>query len=330
MQIVFPRPAQVGINTPLELASNAAWYSLSEAASNSTYLIDGSNRLYYVADRSGNSAVNGLICPGVAGNNASAPDSAALSITGDIDIRIWIALADWTPSAKQQIMGKRSGSTDFWQFGVNTNGTLIFENKVANVTVTAASSTAAPTVADFGAIWVRATYDVDNGASGNDVIFYTSPDGVTWTKLGNTVTTAGATSIADTTAAVRVGSSDGAGSEAVGICYRAQIYNGIAGTLAFDANFTTAAKLATSFTESSSNGAAVTINATAIALPARIHGARDLYQGLTASMPTFSVSGGYNIATFDGTADYLKSAPFSLSQPTSVYFTRFYGVASNK
>ena len=38
-------------------------------------------------------------------------------------------------------------------------------------------------------------------------------------------------------------------------------------------------------------------------------------------MPTFSVSGGYNIATFDGTADYLKSAPFSLSQPESVYFT---------
>ena len=301
--------------SPYRLANIAARYDLSQLNS---LVYDGSNRVQLVGDLSGNSAVNGLVMNGVAGNSASAPDSAALSITGDMDIRVWCALADWTPSAIQQFAGKRAGSTDFWQFGVNTNGTLLFTNKVANVTVTSVSSTAAPTVSDFGAIWVRVAYDVDNGASGNDVLFYTSPDGVTWTKLGNTVTTAGATSISDTAAALRIGTSDGAGNEAVGTIFRAQIYNGIAGTLAFDANFTAVAKLATSFTESSSNAATVTIN-TSGRFGARICGARDRVNMTQAEQPILTIAAGGNYLTYDGSNDVTHSAPFPLPQPFMRY-----------
>ena len=41
---------------------------------------------------------NGLVLSGLFGNYASTPDSAALSITGDIDIKCKVAMADWTPS----------------------------------------------------------------------------------------------------------------------------------------------------------------------------------------------------------------------------------------
>lgn len=100
-----------------------------------------------------------------------------------------------------------------------------------------------------------------------------------------------------------------------GSIYRAQIYNGINGTLAFDANFTTAPKLATSFTESSSNAATVTVNSTG-QYGARISGARDLVNMTAANQPIYSVgSDGRPLITFDGSNDSLKSGPFSLSQP---------------
>jgi hypothetical protein len=41
---------------------------------------------------------NYLALGGIAGNYASTPDSVANSITGDIDIRTKVALADWTPA----------------------------------------------------------------------------------------------------------------------------------------------------------------------------------------------------------------------------------------
>jgi hypothetical protein len=88
----------------------------------------------------------------------------------------------------------------------------------------------------------------------------------------------------------------------------------------FDADFTRVAKLAGSFTESSSNAATVTIN-TAGDLGARISGARDLYQGTTLKMALLSTgSDGRNVATFDGSNDYMRAAPYSLSQPTTASF----------
>jgi hypothetical protein len=78
-QLVIPRPhALGGLTSPLELPNLAAWYALDGIASDSTYLISGSNELKLVADRSGNSAVNGLVLNGVVGCNASTPDIAGV------------------------------------------------------------------------------------------------------------------------------------------------------------------------------------------------------------------------------------------------------------
>ena len=314
---------------PYRLGNNAAAYSLSGSPANATYLYDGSNRLYYVADRSGNSEVNGLVLPGVATNYASTPNAAANQIAADIALVGKCSLASL--AASQCIIGKWASGNQNYLFYSNSSGGLTMEystngssNTIKNSTVTLASVG----IAAFATWWLAVTQDVDNGAAGNDVKFWYSTNGTTWTQLGATVTTAGAITRFSSTSVVEIGSIRASLLPLTGIIERATIYNGIptafggaGGTVAFDANFTIAAKFATSFTESSSNAATVTITQTAIALPARIHGARDLYQGLTASMPTFSVSGGYNIATFDGTADYLKSADFAGSTSASVYLT---------
>ena len=47
---------------------------------------------------------NYVYLPGVSGNYLSVPDEAALDITGDIDIRVQVAMDDWTPAADQVLV----------------------------------------------------------------------------------------------------------------------------------------------------------------------------------------------------------------------------------
>jgi hypothetical protein len=310
---------------PYRLPNLASRYSLDGPEGDSTYLTNGLGRVRLIADRSGNSAENCLVLNGVTSNYASSPDSAALSITGDIDIRVRLAMNDWTPSASQMFVAKDVGadSNRSWQFNVQASGRPSFAwsptgTGAGYIQVTCSEAVPA---ADFEIKWVRVTLDVDDG-SGNRVIrFFTSEDGATWTQLGTTTTTAGTASIADTTAAVEIGSvSNGGAQPFAGRIYRVQIRNGIDGTIVFDADFTKPAKLAASFTEDSANGATVTIN-TSGDTGARICGARDLYQGTTSKLAALSAgSDGRNLLTFDGSNDYMKAAPFSLSQPEMVYF----------
>ena len=272
---------------PYRLTNNAAAYSLSGAASDSTYLT-GASGLYYVADRSGNSAVNGLVLPGVAGNTAT---TASKGLTGNQTITADVQLTTYTPGTLHELFTKQSGNDGLY-FRLQVDGTLrltVGDGTSLTNMFSPVTGLAAFTRATLSVVWtdgVGATFFV-NGA-----------------QLGTPQAAAKTLTNAATTATI--------GTNLSGIVYRVQVGS------SYDFNATTAAKLATSVTDGVSG--TWTINQTAIALPARIHGARDLYQHLTASMPTFSVSGGYNIATFDGTADYVKSAPYSLSQPESVYF----------
>lgn len=122
-------------------------------------------------------------------------------IAGDVDIRVKLLPVTWNPgaSASEWLVAKYDGadpngrsvnlgliSGKFLQFKWSVDGTA--------GTAVSKSSTAAVPFADGTAGWVRVVHDVDNGAAGNDVKFYTSTDGVNWTQLGTTVTTAGTTS----------------------------------------------------------------------------------------------------------------------------------------
>lgn len=199
------------------------------------------------------------------GNFVTAPDSAALDITGDIDIRVKMAATDWTPStglmplvSKYGAVGQRS-----YFFALNSSGTLQFGWTADGTTLLSANSSVATGVLDGATKWVRVTLDVNNGASGNDVIFYLSDDGTTWTQLGTTVTTAGTTSIFNSTAVLEISNRTGTTQPSGdGTFYRAQILNGIGGTVAFDANFETVPADSFAFTESSANAATVTLTTT--------------------------------------------------------------------
>lgn len=197
--------------------------------------------------------------PGVANNSLSAPDSAALDITGDIDLRCELAADDWTPAATSGLLGKWDGGTTSYLLWVNTAGTLSLFWVDSGGTTRSATSTVATGFTDGARKWVRGTLDVDNGAAGRDIRFFTSDDGVTWTQLGTTVTQAGTTSIRAGTALMKVG--EVSGTRMAGKFYRAQVLSGIGGTVVFDANMSVLTSgTQTTFTESSSNAATVTVN----------------------------------------------------------------------
>jgi hypothetical protein len=196
---------------------------------------------------------------GVASNYVSTPDSAALSITGDIDLRCQVALDNWATGSSQWVLSKWSVSGQFsYALEVANSGAIGIAISVdGTTTLQAFSSNTGFTAGSL--YWIRATWS----QSGQIATFYTSTDGVTWTQLGGTATLTAA-SIFDGTAPVEVGGRLlGTGSFGPGKYYRAQVYNGIAGTLVFDANFTTKQVGANTFTESSSNAATVTITGTA-------------------------------------------------------------------
>ena len=251
------------------------------------------------------SGTNYLWLPKVNGNYAATPDSVPLSITGDIDIRMRVSMDDWTPAAIQAPMSKY-GATKSWIVYVNTNGTIGWQFSPDGTADVQKASTAAPVVSNFAAIWLRVTMDVDNGAGGYDVKYWTAADqadipaAASFTQLGATVTTATATQIFDSGAAVCVSNygnpNDGAYPFG-GKVYRTAIYNGIDGTKVFDANFTQVAEGSSTFTESSSNAATVTINSTG-AKPAQVVGSQQVL--------------------FDGTAFTLSTGAITLNQPISL------------
>lgn len=196
-----------------------------------------------------------LVLNGVSPGRAQTPDTASLDVVGDLDLRVLVALDDWTPSAMQTLISKwnTTGNQRSYLLQVLSTGVLRFNWSTLGTAALSADSTVAPTVANGNALWVRATIDVDNGAAGRTVTFYTSPadDGVVWTQLGATVTTAGVTSIFASTANLEVGARQAGTLENVtGNVYAAQVLNGIAGTVVANPQFRDQAAGTTSFVDS--------------------------------------------------------------------------------
>jgi hypothetical protein len=168
---------------------------------------------------------------------ASTPDTATLDIVGDIDLRVRVAAADWTPAAAQVLIAKwnTSGNQRSYALSLSTAGELVLEWSTSGAvgTVLTKTSTANLSTLAGGAIkWVRATLDVDNGASGNTVAFYTSDDNSTWTQLGASVVTGTATSIFSSTAVLELGARNSSGADFLaGKVFAAQVLTGIAGTV---------------------------------------------------------------------------------------------------
>lgn len=172
--------------------------------------------------------------PGTSGHYVSTPDAAALDITGDIDIRVYVAMDDWTPATDACVLAKynTTGNQRSYNLHVLNSGLLNFQWSEDGTAQITKSSTAATGFTDGTAHWIRATLDVDNGAAGNTVTFYTSEDGTTWTQLGNTVVTAGVTSIFNSTSVLELGARNtGTAANTAGKIFQAQVRTGIGGTI---------------------------------------------------------------------------------------------------
>jgi len=128
------------------------------------------------------------------------PNSAIGGITGDLDIAVKVAPNDWTPASQQVLVAQRvnAGQRAFY-FYIDTTGKLALAFSSDGTAESFIASTVATGLTDGSTKWVRVTLDVDNGASGYTVGFYTGDDGVSWTQLGTGVTVGGATSIKNST-----------------------------------------------------------------------------------------------------------------------------------
>lgn len=192
---------------------------------------------------------------------ATSPDSAGLSITGDLDIRVDMALVDWDAAGTSVLVGKDGGTSGNygWLFGFGYPTAMIpFFQWSANGTFNTLKSGTAPfDFADGARGCVRMTMDVDNGSGGNTITFY---QGETmngpWTMVGSPVVTAGTTALFDTTAGVRFGYNGGY-PLVDGDYYGFQIRNGIGGAVVANPDFT-AAGSPTSLTDDYGNTWTVT------------------------------------------------------------------------
>lgn len=152
--------------------------------------------------------------PGGVADRVSAPDAAALDITGDIDIRADVELLSWR--AAQDIVGKYDTPSDerSWIFQINSGGflTLTWSTDGTTTGLRTAVSTAPVPVPGDRRQAIAVTLDVNNGASGHTARFYYANTidvaWASWTQLGTDVVISGTTSIYSSTASVRLGDTD--------------------------------------------------------------------------------------------------------------------------
>lgn len=185
------------------------------------------------------------------GDRATTPDAAALDITGDIDIRIEATLDNWQTDEPTALAGKYGSSgQQSWLLYVTRDGRPILQWTADGSTVNIASSEDAP-VAIGGHLAVRCTVDVNNGAGGHVVTFYSS-DSISgpWTSLGG-LTGSGTTSFFASTAALEVGDVTSVTINAPsGGIHALQLRSGIDGTIVANPDFTAQAPGTTSFVDS--------------------------------------------------------------------------------
>lgn len=162
---------------------------------------------------------------------ANTPDTANLSITGDIDIRVDITPEHWDRA--QGLANKLLNPTDrSWAFYLNADSTLGFTWSADGSALLTATSTAAVSPPASGRLALRVTLDVVNGAN-KTVTFSTATNmDSSFSQLGSAVTTAGNTSIFNSAANLEIGGAQGVvADDLTGRLYGFQMYASLNGTL---------------------------------------------------------------------------------------------------
>ncbi|MFE7273046.1 hypothetical protein [Streptomyces sp. NPDC057623] len=242
----------------------------------------GRNTPFRLSLRAGTPALD---MPEGSGSSATTPDAAAVSITGDIDVRFDATLDTWSSSSDAQLLelcGKHlvTGGQQSWVLFAWTENRLVWRWSTDGSTTTQVTSPRYALPAS-GRLAVRVTMDVNDGAGGHVVAFYTAPTlAGPWTQVGDPVTGLGTTSIFDSTAAVTVGDVSVLGFETPsGRVHGFELHSGIGGSVVANPDFTAQAVGVTSFADSA--GRTWTVNS-----PASISNRRTRLSHELAAYPT--------------------------------------------
>lgn len=207
----------------------------------------------------------GLRLTGDSSANASTPDDSSLDVGHELDVRIDLALDDWTTSSNRYQVSKYDQTLDERAYtlrigsGADTVQGLISGNGTGFDTADSSSTVPA---ANGERIAQRMTVSVDNVTGDWTAAFSSAPDlSSVFSPFGDTPTgTLPTTSLFDSSAPLVVGTDSSGGNPAgPGIVYAAQIRD--AGVVVADPDFTGQAMSATSFTDST--GKLWTVNGTA-------------------------------------------------------------------
>jgi hypothetical protein len=191
-------------------------------------------------------------------DKVSTPDAAALDITGDIDIRFDAALDVWKKDGfndtEAEIVGKYSRTSDerSWLVTIDDGYIKLITSPDGTFTNAIEHLATVPLLYGYGErVAIKITLDVNNGAGGHTVTFYTSDtiSGV-WTQLGDAVVTTGTTSLYSGTSELRIGrDTTGAWHTGSGLWYAFQLRSGIDGAVVANPDFTAQTAGATSFAD---------------------------------------------------------------------------------
>lgn len=186
------------------------------------------------------------------GSGATTPDSAALSLSTDVELTIDVDLPNWRTST--MLLGKWDSGTDkSYYLGVDDDGYLWLQWSTDGSAQYGTASTAV-VPAETGRLTVRGYLDMNDGSGNRAYTFSWSTGGVagTFTQLGDTVPGGAASTIHDGTADLVVGD-DPAYARMVGVVHAATVRGTAGGALVASPDFTAQASGTSSFDDAQSN-----------------------------------------------------------------------------
>lgn len=207
--------------------------------------------------------------PGTTSDYLWTADSAEQRVGTDFEIVMQIRFANWQSTGTRALLNRWISTNQHSFLLLIGSGVPILYTSADGSTDKTYQATAAVTFAANQIGWIKVTHDADNGSGNSVVKFYSSPDGVNWTQLGNTRTGTVTNSIYSTAVPTRIGTSVYSFD---GWFYRAQL-NNEQGACVLDINADALASGAQS-TFSAITGQPVTINRPtsgrkAVAMPSR-------------------------------------------------------------
>lgn len=212
----------------------------------------------------------GVELTGVAGSYLSTPDTAALDITGDIDIRVDLTLDDWAPGSgnPRLLLSKYSTNAGYW-LQLNADGRLRL-NVGTGSSEPGTLMSAGTGLSGSGRKAIRVTLDLVSGEFDQvrTMRVYTASaiDGA-WTLIDENSSNA-ATSIAAGTGDLILGTNAGDGAvgwtRVAGRYHAVEIRDGIGGTVATSWRGVDLTDGATSFTDDTGKLWTVAANATVV------------------------------------------------------------------